>query len=247
MKDPGKKRAPRSVRQLAEDFALNAPEFFRIHHMRAQSSRMFRDARFMRWLAAEARAVVNDGIESDPWSSTEVKALASRLRTAAILDRTGVQQIAGRPVCVPPPETDLRTGEALGATAGRPVPWVQLATAAGIGRELWDEDCDTWIEIPDDLPAGRYVALNVTGESMIPLLHDGDVVLVNMAADPRVGDVVLARTDHGYVVKRLGRMSSAGMTLESLNPEFEPMVIRDVTKPIAGTVVMRWCAHERSH
>jgi phage repressor protein C with HTH and peptisase S24 domain len=79
---------------------------------------------------------------------------------------------------------------------------------------------------------------------MVPLLHDADVVLVNMAAAPRSGDIVLARTTEGYVVKRLARMSPIGVELESLNPDFDPIIIRDDSRPIVGVVVLRWCEHE---
>jgi SOS-response transcriptional repressor LexA len=238
MKDSEKSRPGRIFRQLADDVAAGIADLLRMRNSIRESSRADRDSRFMRWLSTEARAVVDDGIEPDPWSGEQVDALADRMRTSVRIDQSGVRKLSGRPVCLASRETNTM--------AGTHVPWVQMATAAGIGRELWDEDCETWIDLPDDLPAGKYVALNVTGESMVPLLHDGDVVLVNMAAEPRAGDVVLARTDEGYVVKRLANVSPAAITLESLNPDFPPLVIRDVTRPVAGTVVLRWCEHERS-
>lgn len=245
MKDPEKTPPRISVRALAEEVAAGISDLLRLRSMKKESSRMYRDFRLMRWMATEARAVVEDGTEGDPWSGAEVDALANRIRTAVVADRSRVRQLSGRPVCVPAPEMNHRAGGAVTAPSSGPVPWVQLATAAGIGRELWDEDCDTWVSVPKDLPGGKYVALNVTGESMLPLLHDGDVVLVNMAAEPCLGDVVLARTDDGYVVKRLVRISSEGVTLESLNREFGSIVIRDLPRPIAGVVVLRWCEHAR--
>jgi hypothetical protein len=234
------------IRQLAEDVADNIADLLRLRSVVKESARMYRDSRLLNWLADESRAVVRDGIEPDPWSPGEVDALATRIRTAVASDRSGVRQLSGRPVCVPPPELDHRPGDSLVPSADGPIPWVQLATAAGIGRELWDEDCDTWVALPGDLPGGRYVALNVRGESMLPLLHEGDVVLVNIAAVPRPGDVVLARTEDGYVVKRLARISTAGVLLESLNPEFDPITIRDQARPVAGVVVLRWCEHQSS-
>jgi len=100
------------------------------------------------------------------------------------------------------------------------------------------------VALPDGLPGGSYVALNVKGESMQPLLHDGDVVLVNMGASPSRGDIVLARTENGYVVKRLARISRTGVILESLNPQFEPITVRDFSRSVAGVVVLRWCDHD---
>lgn len=243
MKSPDGSRRPIHVRKLAEDVAASIADLLRLRSIGRESARMYRDSRLMRWMAREARSVVRDGLENDPWSGAEVDALAQRIRAAAAAEKAGVRQLSGRPGCVTAPVLSRVPGEAGLPDSAGPVPWVQLATAAGIGREIWDEDCDTWIAVPDDLPLGRYVALNVSGESMSPLLHDGDVVLVNMAASPRPGDIVLARTDEGYVVKRLARISTAGVLLESLNSEFGPITIRDLPRPIAGVVVLRWCEH----
>ncbi|HEX2721599.1 MAG TPA: S24 family peptidase [Gemmatimonadaceae bacterium] len=221
------------VEKLARDVVSSIGDLLRLRSMRKETARMFRDMRLMRWLATEARAVTRDGIEPDPWSEEEVNALAERIRVSVVADRSGVRQVSGRPSCV---ETER--------AAASTIPWVQLATAAGAGRDLWDEECDTWVALPRELPRGKYVALNVSGESMVPLLHDADVVLVNMSASPREGHIVLASTPEGYVVKRLVRMTSTGVDLESLNPEFGPVTIRDQSRPVVGVVVLRWCDHQ---
>lgn len=244
MTDPGKGRRVTRVRQLAEDVIANISDLLRVRSVRKESARMFRDFRLMRWIAAEARAVVSEGVEPDPWSVEEVSALAERIRMSAVAERSGVRRLSGRPPCVPRPQVEPGSSYSPATRGGEAIPWVQLATAAGIGRELWDEECDTWVSLPGDLPRGNYVALNVSGESMVPLLHDADVVLVNMAAVPRPGDIVLARTAEGYVVKRLARMSVTGIVLESLNPEFRPISIGDQSRPIVGVVVLSWCEHE---
>jgi hypothetical protein len=243
VRNPDKGRHP-DIRQLAEDVAANISDLFRLRSVGKESSVMYRDSLLMNWFATESRAVVRDGIEPDPWSVAERDALAERIRTAVGSARSGVRRLSGRPACIPAPRTDHRFGDSLTSAPGDPIPWVQLATAAGIGRELWDEECDAWVSLPEDLPGGRYVALNVSGESMLPLLHDGDVVLVNMAAAACPGDIVLARTDDGYVVKRLARISGASVLLESLNSDFDPITIRDLPRPVAGVVVLRWCDHQ---
>ena len=239
MSDRNNRRDVVRVKKLAEDVTQNISDLLRLRSMRKETARMFRDLRLMRWLATEARAVAREGIEPDPWSAEEVYALAERIRVAAVADRSGVRQISGRPSGVTRSEYESRSNE----IPGPAVPWVQLATAAGIGRELWDEECDTWIALPGDLPRGKYVALNVKGESMLPLLHDADVVLVNMAASAKPGDIVLARTTEVYVVKRLKRIASTGVELESLNSDFAPITVRDDSSPIVGVVVLRWCEH----
>jgi phage repressor protein C with HTH and peptisase S24 domain len=121
---------------------------------------------------------------------------------------------------------------------------VPLGVAAGAGRELWDEECDTCIELPAEVGSGRYVALPVTGDSMSPAMHDGDTVLVKLGAPAVRGAVVVARhPEHGYVVKRVGRIDVDRLELLSLNPEFAPMHIPCDARLVLGQVVLRWCAH----
>ena len=125
-------------------------------------------------------------------------------------------------------------------------PLVELGVAAGTGRELLDEPCDAWVALPADLPAGRYVALRVVGDSMIPLLHSGDVVLVDLGGTVHPGAVAVARhPEHGYVVKRVGRTERQAISLVSLNPAYPPLeLLRGVgAATLIGPVVLRWCAH----
>jgi len=69
------------------------------------------------------------------------------------------------------------------------------------------------------LAFGRFFGLQIEGDSMIPILHSGDRVLVDPRSTPEPGDVVVAR--HPYkssvrIVKRLisvepdGRVHLAG-------------------------------------
>ena len=120
----------------------------------------------------------------------------------------------------------------------------ELAIAAGSGCELWDVECDTTIELSADLPRGPYVALEVTGDSMEPLLHSGDTVLVKLEEKASPGSVVVARDpEHGYVVKEVGRLTAHGIELLSLNPEFPPLRVPHESGAVLGTVVMKWCPH----
>ncbi|HEY2851712.1 MAG TPA: S24 family peptidase [Gemmatimonadaceae bacterium] len=123
----------------------------------------------------------------------------------------------------------------------------ELAIAAGSGCELWDVECDTTIELSADLPHGPYIALEVTGESMEPLLHSGDTVLVRLEERATTGSVVVARDpEHGYVVKEVGRLTAHGIELLSLNPDFPSLRVPHGTGTVLGTVVMKWCPHTAS-
>ncbi len=231
------------VARLARDIAEQAGEVVRADRIRTEDSSLYRDGRLGDWLATEAKEAVEGGLERDPWSAAEVRDLAERMRSELLASTCGVRRVAGSPVCVELSEAERGSSGYLGASQRGAAPWVQMATAAGAGNELWDETCESWVGIPDDLAPGNYVALNVRGDSMVPLLHDGDTVLIALGVKPRNGSIVVARSDEGYVVKRLTRITTRGVYLESLNPDYEPMVIKDVQQPIAGCVVLSWCPH----
>jgi phage repressor protein C with HTH and peptisase S24 domain len=177
--------------------------------------------------------------------------LAARLTAAGAVTRP-VLCIDREPSLMIPPlrgRISRVVGRARGAGAA---PLVDLAVAAGAGRALWDEPSETWVVIPAEsgLPSRRYLALRVGGDSMTPLLHSGDVVLVDLEGDVAPGAVVVARQpddrgEGGYVVKRVGGMSPASLELTSINPEYPPLTIPSDRRHVVGTVVLRWCAHAR--
>jgi phage repressor protein C with HTH and peptisase S24 domain len=88
------------------------------------------------------------------------------------------------------------------------------------------------------------VALAISGESMEPLMHPGDVVLVKLGPGIASDTVVVARRpNEGYVVKRVGKIRRTSVELRSLNPDFPPLLIPRRDHLIVGTVLLRWCAH----
>jgi hypothetical protein len=132
-------------------------------------------------------------------------------------------------------------GEAIGRGSA---PYLDLAVAAGAGRELWDEECEHWVHLPSGLAPGRYVALGVSGDSMTPLFHSHDVALVRLGDEVQVGHIVVARLpDDGFVVKQVGKLTRSAMVLESLNPDFAPIRVQRSPQHVLGTVVLRWCGH----
>ena len=72
---------------------------------------------------------------------------------------------------------------------------------------------------PPDRRAGVY-ALEVQGDSMLPLYRDGDVLIVEPGAPVRRGDRVVVKTREGEVMaKVLHRQRPRAIELVSLNPE----------------------------
>ena len=112
-----------------------------------------------------------------------------------------------------------------GAPAPRTmVPLVGM-TQAGAGRLFTDEGMPTggpgWEEIEfPDLGGDKAFALEVQGESMMPLYRDGDVLIVSPTASIRKGDRIVARLSSGEVLaKELRRRTARTIELVSLNPE----------------------------
>ena len=96
------------------------------------------------------------------------------------------------------------------------------------GGPGWEE-----IEFPD-LGEERAFALEVQGDSMMPLYRDGDVLIVAPAASIRKGDRIVARLNSGEVLaKELRRRTARTVELASLNPEHE-----DRTVPLAEVAWM---------
>lgn len=77
-----------------------------------------------------------------------------------------------------------------------------------------------WDEIP--YPSNdeeRVYALEITGDSMMPLYRDGDTIIVSPTARLRRGDRVVVRTLDGEVMaKELKRETAKSIELRSLNP-----------------------------
>jgi len=131
------------------------------------------------------------------------------------------------------------------AWAAGAAPLVEIGVAAGAGRALWDEVAELWVDLPEGVPPGRYVALRVAGDSMQPLLTPGDVVLVELGVPPTSGSVIVARdADDGYMVKRVGASRAAvdagALELESINPAYEPVRVVAGPGTVLGRVILRW-------
>jgi hypothetical protein len=188
-------------------------------------------ARFRGWLANQEAAA----------AAARVAALVERKLPAA---GRGVRRVDRAPELVPPAAAGTLP-EMIVAARGAPLaPLAELGVAAGTGRELFDEPCDAWVRLPEALPPSRYVALRVVGDSMTPLLHPADVVLVDLDGTVHPGSIAVARhPDHGYVVKRAGRVEPMGRMLLSLNPAYPPIVLTPEAGALLGPVVLRWCGH----
>lgn len=84
----------------------------------------------------------------------------------------------------------------------------------------WDE-----LDFPG-LAVDQLYALEITGDSMLPLYRDGDMILVSPTSQMRRGDRVVVRTTDGEVMaKELRRRTATVVELASLNPAHPDRVI----------------------
>jgi SOS-response transcriptional repressor LexA len=206
---------------------------------RQDEALVYQDERFLTWLAHGLRGGMSR---------------AQRLRDdrdAEAFARRGALRLAIRRAERSLPRRELRyRGAPITATVSQSVqqavdegcaPLLDLAAAAGVGRELWDEPCETWIELPRNVPRARYVALRVAGDSMDPLLTAGDVILVKLDDAPSVDGLVVVRLpDDGFVVKRVARLSRQSLELASFNPAYASIVVQRERGAVLGTVIARF-------
>ena len=80
-----------------------------------------------------------------------------------------------------------------------------------------------WEEIAfPELADEHCYALEITGDSMLPVYRDGDRIIVAPSGNLRRGDRVVVKTHAGEVMaKQLGRMTAQRIELKSFNPAFE--------------------------
>lgn len=199
---------------------------------------------FFEWLAREARARQTPAERAE--TAEMARAFARRWTLRHLSESLRVALVAGTPALRPGPGLEgfvacVREGR----RSGRVPAWDARA-AAGAGRAIGDEPCDGWLERPPTLAPGDYAAIRVAGDSMTPLLHDGDTIVLRPGAQVQPNTVVVVRLpEDGCVVKKVAAADRHFLELASLNDAYPPLTIARGDAAVLGTVVMRWCAHER--
>lgn len=149
------------------------------------------------------------------WPSTE--------SLAKIMDATGASLVELVSLIEERTVIELRTH------ARSSVPLIGFAQAGAGGffddagfpvGQGWEE-----VELPTGTAEGAY-ALQVQGDSMMPLYRDGDILIVEPAARVQKGDRVVVKTRGGEVMaKILAASGSREISLVSLNPEHSDRII----------------------
>jgi phage repressor protein C with HTH and peptisase S24 domain len=199
----------------------------------------WQDEPLLRWLADDLQAGLSRAErERDEGAAT---AFAHALLERRAVDRAR-ERFPARELRYREAATVSSIAEAVPmAGAARCAAVLDLAAAAGAGRELWDDPCDTWLELPPDVPNGKHVSIRVEGDSMEPVLKSGDLILVKLDVVPVVDDLVLARRPNaGFVVKRVSAITPREVELSSFNADYPPFTMRRGSTSILGTVIARF-------
>jgi phage repressor protein C with HTH and peptisase S24 domain len=119
----------------------------------------------------------------------------------------------------------LLVGKGERRSYSRAVPLIGMAQAghSGYFDDAGFPSGHGWDEIPfPELADEHAYALEITGESMLPVYRDGDRIVLSPAASVRRGDRVVVKTTSGEVMaKQLARQTAQRIELKSFNPAFE--------------------------
>lgn len=129
--------------------------------------------------------------------------------------------------------TDYLLGREIGHSNRIPV----IGTIpAGVPIEAIEDVLD-YEELPESMFSGgrEYFALKIQGDSMLPRYEDGDVVILRKQETCESGqDCAVMVNGNDATFKRV-RMNEKMLTLQPLNPAYEPMVY--TTKEVADLPV----------
>lgn len=94
---------------------------------------------------------------------------------------------------------------------------------AGIPLEMIEDIIDTE-DITDELArTGTFFGLKIKGDSMIPDIHDGDIVIVRQQDDAESGDTVIATINSDEATCKRLRKYKEGIELIANNPNYKPL------------------------
>ena len=116
------------------------------------------------------------------------------------------------------------------------------SVAAGIPLEAI-QDIEDYEEITEDMSrSGKYAALKIKGNSMLPRFTEGDVVIVRLQDDVDNGDIAIVMVNGDEATCKKIKKTPEGVMLISTNPDYEPMFysnqeIADLPVRIWGKVV----------
>lgn len=114
----------------------------------------------------------------------------------------------------------------------RPIDYYMKNASAGSGQVVFDDTVVERITIPD-IPKYKRVAyaIGVNGNSMEPLYHDGDMLLIEPTVDMGIGEIGIFIVDGDAYVKKLGNGE-----LISLNKDYSNIPLTEYTSCMGRVV-----------
>lgn len=107
-----------------------------------------------------------------------------------------------------------------------------------LAEENWIGNVDIDKKLAD---SGEFFALNVKGDSMSPVLIEGDIVVVKKQDDFENGDIVVALINGDEATIKKAKKSDSSILLQPFNNNYEPLIftyeeMKSIPVKIIGTV-----------
>ena len=125
------------------------------------------------------------------------------------------------------------------------IPRLDIAASAGPGALGGDARpigafrfSARWLREQGFAPA-MLSAIRVAGDSMEPLLRDGDEILVDRTPRPPRDGIHVVRIEDALLVKRVQTGVPGQIVLESENPAYRPILLRPGEVEVIGRVVWK--------
>lgn len=116
-----------------------------------------------------------------------------------------------------------------------------VATIAAGSPIYSDEHIIDYLDWDKD-PHGDVFGLMIKGDSMLPRIRDGDIVIVDKSLEWKDGDIIVATVNGNEGTCKRLKLYSDGIALMSTNPSYEPIYfsskeVEDVPVRIIGKVI----------
>ena len=102
----------------------------------------------------------------------------------------------------------------------RYIPHYFTPSAAGYSVPLDGEDFEM-VLVDDNVPKEADFAVTIQGQSMLPYIHDGEIVYVKRSTELEIGDVGIFSVDGAMYCKQYYLDSERNLILVSANPEYK--------------------------
>ncbi len=189
-------------------------------------------------LNAEEISLIEDYRRLDKWGKNLIGSVISNQLERIGADERSVEEVAPvktARVLSGVPSLNRYAGEPVPRTGKRQITLYELPVSAGVGTYLDEMQTET-IQIPDsEKTAEADYALRISGNSMEPKYHSGDILLIQTAEAIENGEMGIFLLDGSGFFKIY-----AGDRLLSLNPDYGPILLKDFSNvQCKGRVVGR--------